>query len=75
MRRKVSQAFLNVSHRKKFENHCTKGYSIFFFSDLILKFTFCEIFVSRWQKNHNGLKNILHEIVTYDRDDKGAAVL
>ena len=22
MRRKVSQAFLNASHRKKFENHC-----------------------------------------------------
>ena len=23
VRRKVSQAFLNVSHRKKFENHCS----------------------------------------------------
>ena len=25
MRRKVSQAFLNASHRKKFENHWRKG--------------------------------------------------
>ena len=25
MRCKVSQAFLNASHRKKFENHCSKG--------------------------------------------------
>ena len=25
MRRKVSQAYLNASHRKKFENHCLKS--------------------------------------------------
>ena len=28
MRRKVSQAFLNASHRKKFENHCDNYYFI-----------------------------------------------